>query len=233
MTPVSTGESDTIAAVASPPGQGAVSLIRVSGKDAITLVTSIFLSRKSLTPRTAVLGKIVGGDGGVIDEVLATAFPNPASYTGEDTVEIACHGGVLVTKSVLARLLEAGARAAEAGEFSRRAFQNGKMDLTQAEAVMDLISAQTERGLRAAHEQLAGRLGEEIMRLRETLLGSLAHLEATLISRKKISILRPARHSPRESRTPARGWGISSPLPIREESFAKECAPSCAGAQRR
>ena len=178
MTPVSTGESDTIAAVASPPGQGAVSLIRVSGKDAIALVTSIFRSRKPLAARTAVLGKIIAADGAVIDEVLATAFKNPASYTGEDTVEIACHGGVLVTKSVLSRILESGARAAEAGEFSRRAFQNGKMDLTQAEAVMDLISAQTERGLRAAHEQLAGRLGEEIMALRETLLGSLAHLEA-------------------------------------------------------
>ncbi len=178
MTPVSTGESDTIAAVASPPGQGAVSLIRVSGNDAITLVSSVFRSRKPLAARTAVLGKIFAADGSVIDEVLATAFTNPASYTGEDTVEIACHGGILVTKSVLARILESGARAAEAGEFSRRAFQNGKMDLTQAEAVMDLISAQTERGLRSAHEQLAGRLGQEIMGLRETLLGSLSHLEA-------------------------------------------------------
>ena len=178
MTPVSTGEADTIAAVASPPGQGAVSLIRVSGKEALDVVTSAFRSRKPLTPRTAVLGKIVAANGDVIDEVLATAFAEPASYTGEDTVEIACHGGILVTRSVLARIVEAGARPADAGEFSRRAFQNGKMDLTQAEAVMDLISAQTERGLRAAHEQLSGRLGQEILELREALLGSLAHLEA-------------------------------------------------------
>ena len=109
---------------------------------------------------------------------MLTIFPGPKSYTGEDVVEIGCHGGVLVTKGVLDALLRAGARAAGPGEFTQRAFFNGKMDLTQAEAVMDLISAQTSLSLRAAHLQLEGRLGAEIHGLRSDLLGLLAHLEA-------------------------------------------------------
>src|SRR5436190_23785919 len=113
-----------------------------------------------------------------LDDVLLTVFRAPQSYTGEDVVEIAGHGGVLVSRLILELLLRNGARSAEPGEFTQRAYLNGKMDLTQAEAVMDLISAQTDLALRAATEQLEGRLGERIRELREALLGMLAHIEA-------------------------------------------------------
>jgi len=128
--------------------------------------------------RYATLTKIVDADGETIDEVLATCFHGPRSYTGEDTVEIACHGGVLVMRRVLQRLLDVGVLPAGAGEFSQRAFLNGKMDLTQAEAVMDLISAQTELAMRAAHEQLQGTLGDSSEAIREEILGIAAHVEA-------------------------------------------------------
>lgn len=113
-----------------------------------------------------------------MDEVLLTVFPAPGSFTGEDVVEIACHGGVIVTKRILEVLLTAGAEPAGPGEFSERAFLNGKMDLTRAEAIMDLISARTDLAMKAASEQLSGRLGDEIERIRLDLVGLLAHLEA-------------------------------------------------------
>jgi tRNA modification GTPase len=146
----------TIAAIATPPGMGAVGMIRVSGPDSFIRVSDCLPSRQSaatFAERYAKLTKITAEDGEVIDEVLVTCFHGPRSYTGEDTVEIACHGGVLVMRRVLQRLLDVGIQPASAGEFSQRAFLNGKMDLTQAEAVMDLISAQTELAMRAAHEQ--------------------------------------------------------------------------------
>jgi tRNA modification GTPase len=115
---------------------------------------------------------------GVIDQVLLIVFRGPHSYTGEDLVEISCHGGILVTRKILLLLLNAGARSAEPGEFTQRAFLNGKMDLTQAEAVMDLIRAQTELALRAANEQLAGYLGHELAQIQDRLLTTLAHIEA-------------------------------------------------------
>ena len=168
---------ETIAAIATPPGQGAIALIRVSGKNAKTIAESVF-SRSIETARSQVFGEIRAEGGDTVDEVLLTWFQGPQSYTGEDVVEISCHGGLLVTRKVLDRILEAGARSAEAGEFSQRAFLNGKMDLTQAEAVMDLISAQTDLALKAAHEQLAGRLGNALLELREELIGIVAHVEA-------------------------------------------------------
>ena len=113
-----------------------------------------------------------------LDDVLLTIFRAPASYTGEDLVELTCHGGILLTRRVLESLLAAGARPARPGEFTERAFLHGKLDLTQAEAVMDLISAQTDLALRSASEQLSGRLGQRITALREILLGLVAHLEA-------------------------------------------------------
>ena len=168
----------TIAAIATPPGAGAVALLRVSGAQAREIVSSVWQGKEFTTPRLAQYGAILASDGSVLDQVLATWFRGPASYTGEDTVEIGCHGGVLVTQMLLARLLEAGAAAAEPGEFTRRAFLNRKLDLTQAEAVMDLISAQTGLALRAAQSQLAGGLGQRITALRDTLLEVLAHVEA-------------------------------------------------------
>lgn len=172
---------DAVVAIASAPGVGAVSLVRVSGAGCVEVCAEAVRVRGGLTTvreRMATLGKVVDGEGVVIDEVLMTVFRGPRSFTGEDVVEFACHGGVLVTRRVLERLLEVGCRSAEPGEFSRRAFENGKMDLTQAEAVMDLISAQTDMAMRAAHEQLQGRLGDESEELRATLIGVVAHVEA-------------------------------------------------------
>ncbi|MFT5906002.1 MAG: tRNA modification GTPase, partial [Cryomorphaceae bacterium] len=171
----------TVAAIATAPGVGAVSLIRVSGAEAVKISAAAVRCKGGLentAERYATLGKVVKADGTVIDEVLATVFRNPRSFTGEDVVELACHGGVLVTRRVLERLLECGARSAEPGEFSRRAFENGKIDLTQAEAIMDLISAQTDLAMRAAHEQMQGKLGDQSEALRENLIGVVAHVEA-------------------------------------------------------
>ena len=172
---------DTVAAIATAPGVGAVSMIRVSGPEAITVTAQALRCKSGLESkpeRYATLAKVLGADGNVIDEVLATVFVGPRSFTGENVVELACHGGVLVTRRVLERLLECGARSADPGEFSHRAFENGKLDLTQAEAIMDLISAQTDMALRAAHEQLQGKLGDQSEALRENLLGVVAHVEA-------------------------------------------------------
>lgn len=171
---------DTIAAIATPPGQGAVALLRLSGPQALEIGSRIFRSRIALasSPRSALLGIVSNAEGVKVDQALATFFPGPASYTGEDVLELACHGGVLVTRKVLEALLEAGARLALPGEFTQRAFLHGKLDLTQAEAVMDLISAQTNLALQAAQEQLEGRLGGEIHLARSELLEVLAHVEA-------------------------------------------------------
>jgi tRNA modification GTPase len=168
---------DTIAAISTPPGEGAVAVIRVSGPEAITLARRIFRSGRELTPRTLHFG-VFAENGERLDEGLLAVFPAPRSYTGENMAEIHCHGGVLVSARILEALLRAGARAAEPGEFTRRAFLNGKMDLTQAEAVMDVIRASTPRALRAAGEQLAGRLGSEVEQIRSALVGVIAHLEA-------------------------------------------------------
>jgi len=172
---------ETIAALATPPGEGALAVIRISGPEALAVANAIFSGSKSpsaMEERRVALGRVIDSQGEVIDEVLLTTFRNPSSYTGEDLVEISGHGGSLVASRVLAAALEAGARMARPGEFTERAFLNGKLNLTQAEAVMDLISASTPRAARAAASQLEGRLGEEINALRGELLESVAHLEA-------------------------------------------------------
>ncbi|MGA8657993.1 MAG: tRNA uridine-5-carboxymethylaminomethyl(34) synthesis GTPase MnmE, partial [Chthoniobacterales bacterium] len=175
-----TDNDDTIAAVSTPVGQGAIAILRVSGPATLSVLAKVFKARvksPNLVPRRLYFGEI--HDGPVkIDETLVTYFQAPNSYTGEDIVEISCHGGILVTRKILDLLLRSGARAANPGEFTQRAFLNGKMDLTQAEAVMDLIHAQTELALRAANEQLAGHLGKELDHLRDALLTVLAHIEA-------------------------------------------------------
>ena len=169
---------DTIAALATAGGTGAVALIRVSGPDAAAVVSAACGSSSEWPDRKAVLRTIRDGEGGVIDQVLVTFFHGPRSYTGEPVAEVATHGGRFVTSQVLRRLLDCGARSAGPGEFTERAFFNGKLDLTQAEAVMDLISAQSQLALRAAHEQLEGRLGQRTEGLREELIGVVAQLEA-------------------------------------------------------
>ena len=174
-------QGETIAAIATPPGEGALAVIRISGKKALSVADSVFRAAKAPSAteeRRVVFGKIVDTAGSVLDEVLLTVFRNPRSYTGEDLVEISGHGGPVVASRVLAAVLTAGARMARPGEFTERAFHNGKLDLTQAEAVMDLINAQTDRAAKAAAGQLEGRLGLEIHTLRAQLLETVAHLEA-------------------------------------------------------
>jgi len=171
---------DTIAAISTAVGEGAIAVLRVSGPEAVNLVARIFRGSAALEkmePRRSYFGEIYDVTG-VVDQVLVTIFRRPQSYTGEDLIEVSCHGGILVTRKILSLLLNAGARSAEPGEFTQRAFLNGKMDLTQAEAVMDLIRAQTELALRAANEQLAGHLGRELAKIQDQLLTTLAHIEA-------------------------------------------------------
>lgn len=174
--------ADTIAAVATPPGSGGIALLRLSGRRALevadrSLRSSAGKAPSAFTPRMAVFGEILR-DGVRVDEVVITVFRGPKSFTGEDTVEVACHGGILVTRRALESLLAAGARPAEPGEFTCRAFLNGRMDLAQAEAVADLIHARTDRALVSARAQLAGALSGRIEGLRDALMSVLAHLEA-------------------------------------------------------
>jgi len=172
--------NDTIAAISTAFGEAAIALLRLSGERAVEIAATAFRPKKEaaeLTPRVAHFGSIFDGDRR-LDDVLLTVFRAPASYTGEDVVEISCHGGVLVSRRILEVLLRAGARSAGPGEFTQRAFLNGKLDLTQAEAVMDVISAQTDLALRAASEQLEGRLGDRIRALRAAVLDTLAQVEA-------------------------------------------------------
>jgi len=175
---------DTITAVATPLGEGGLAVVRLSGPKALAVADKIFLpvgknSRKpSVAPsHTIQYGKVVRGDK-TVDEVLLAVLRAPRTFTREDTVEITCHGGILPAKLVLDTLLENGARPAEPGEFTRRAFLNGRIDLTQAEAVADLIHSRTELALAAANEQLAGKLSQRINRLRDDLMHTLAHVEA-------------------------------------------------------
>jgi tRNA modification GTPase len=169
---------ETIAAVATPPGEGAIALVRLSGPDSPKILSRIFRSSSaSIEPRHATFGRIVDG-GETIDQVLVTTYRAPASFTGEDMAEISCHGGILLAAKILELVLRHGARTAEPGEFSQRAFFNGKIDLTRAEAIMDIIRARTPLALRAAAQQLEGRLGAEILALRNSALETVAHIEA-------------------------------------------------------
>ena len=172
--------NDTIAAISTPFGEGAIALLRLSGPRAVEIARGVFRGKKGaheIMARVAQFGAIHDGKR-KLDDVLLTIFRAPASYTGEDVVEIACHGGVLISRRILELLLRQGARSAEPGEFTQRAYLHGKMDLTQAEAVMDLIGAQTDLALRAATEQLEGRLGERLRELRDRVIEVLAHIEA-------------------------------------------------------
>ena len=175
---------DPITAIATPLGEGGLAVIRLSGAQAFAIADKCFLpiGKSSLKPsaaptHTIQFGKIVR-DGNVIDEVLLAVLRAPRTFTREDTVEISCHGGLLPAKLVLDTLLAHGARLAEPGEFTKRAFLNGRIDLAQAEPVADLIHSRTELALAAANEQLAGKLSQRINRLRDDLMLTLAHVEA-------------------------------------------------------
>lgn len=173
--------SDTIAAVSTPRGKGGIAVIRISGDDVCSVVSRIFepmggRTLDSYPPRHAIYGNITDGKGNVIDSGILTVFRAPASYTGEDMAELSCHGGVYVTRTVLASVLSAGARPAEAGEFTRRAFLAGKLTLTEAEAVGMLLDADTDDRMRLASTALRGRLSESI----ESITGGLTAVMGAL-----------------------------------------------------
>ncbi len=171
-----------IAAIATPIGEGGIAVIRVSGKDAISIVDQAFEGKPLVEQPTHTVhfGKIVDKNGLPVDEVLISIFRSPKSYTGEETVEISCHGGVLVTQKVLETILALGVKSAEAGEFTQRAFLNGKLDLDQAEAVADIIHAKSIKAVDAAHQQLEGRLGDHVKKFRQQIIDATAMIELEL-----------------------------------------------------
>ncbi len=176
--------ADTIAAIATPLGEGGLAVIRISGPHALAVADQAFtpVGPYASKPSAAVshtihYGKVLRA-GQQVDEVLCAVMRAPRTFTREDVVEITCHGGVLSTKTVFDTVLECGARPALPGEFTQRAFLNGRLDLAQAEAVADLIHARTELALSAANEQLAGKLSQRINQLRDELMLTLAHIEA-------------------------------------------------------
>ncbi len=168
--------SDTIAAPATPAGTSAIAVVRVSGPDCQTLAAALF--GRTPPPRQVTHADYRDHQGRLVDDVLVTFFQGPQSYTGEDSLEISCHGNPFIAQLIAEDLFNRGCRPAEAGEFTRRAFLNGRMDLSQAEAVMDLIHARSERALTAANQQLRGSLGRHLGRLTEGLLLVLARIEA-------------------------------------------------------
>ena len=173
---------DTIAAISTPPGEGAIALVRLSGQGAVAVADKLFRGSarpSEFLPRVQHFGQVVDG-ATLIDEVLLSVHRAPASYTGEDLVEISCHGGTMLPAKILALCFRSGARAARPGEFTERAFLHGKMDLTQAEAVIDLIRAKTDLALRSATEQLEGTLGREVSAIRDELVALSAHVQASM-----------------------------------------------------
>ena len=172
--------ADTIAALATPPGVGGVGIIRVSGGLAWEIAAILFrpLQAGPWQPYLMRYGQLVDGDGQLIDEALAVVFRGPRSFTGEDVAEFHCHGGPVPLRRTLERIYALGARPAEPGEFTMRAFVHGRIDLVQAEATLDVIEAQTERGLKLALDQLQGGLSREVQAIREHVMYPLAYVTA-------------------------------------------------------
>jgi tRNA modification GTPase len=181
------GEHDqTIAALATPPGEAGIAVIRISGSDALTILDAIFRTKDGgvhtgdWKHRRLYHGVIRDERGTTVDEVICAVMRAPESYTGEESVEVSCHGGAVVVERILKIIFKKGARAAEPGEFTKRAFLNGKMDLIQAEAVCDLIHARSELQRQVAHDQLEGALSERINLLADELLRLLGEIEGNI-----------------------------------------------------
>ena len=175
-------ENATIAAISTAQGEGGVGVIRISGSDAVKIADRVFQNindrrLSSLKGYTAAFGKIIA-ENEPIDEAVALVFRAPHSYTGEDVVELSCHGGIYITQQVLRAVLDAGAVPAQAGEFTKRAFLNGKIDLTEAESVIDIISAKNRSAARAALSVKEGVLRRRITKVKDSLLSLAAHLSA-------------------------------------------------------
>lgn len=176
---------DTIAAVATGQGRAAIGIVRLSGADAIPIADRLFRSQSGIPLAGAqshrlYYGRLVATGGAVVDECLAVAMRGPGSFTGEDVVEFQCHGSPVVLRGVLRALIAAGARAALPGEFTRRAFINGRLDLTQVEAIADLLEAQSERAGAVAAGQLGGSISSRVAAIREALVGFLAHIHGAV-----------------------------------------------------
>jgi tRNA modification GTPase len=175
---------DTIVAPATPPGRGAIAIVRLSGQQAITIARRIWYPLRAsnpIMPRRLQLGEIRDpSTGAALDRAMCVVMPGPRSLTGEDIAELHCHGGSYLVRRIVALAAGEGARMAEPGEFSRRAFLNGRIDLTEAEAIADLVDARTEQALRNGIAQLAGALATRVRGLRERLIGIRAHLEAEI-----------------------------------------------------
>ena len=184
----------TIAAIStSTMSSGGISIVRMSGKDAIETADKIFVSKNGkklseASSHTVHYGNIVDEDGNIIDEVLVIVMRAPNTYTREDVVEIDCHGGILVTRKVLEAAIKAGAKPAEPGEFTKRAFLNGRIDLSQAEAVIDVINSKNEYALKSSVSQLDGKLSAKIKEMREVILNHVAYIEAALDDPEHISL---------------------------------------------
>lgn len=184
----------TIAAIStSTMSSGGISIVRMSGKDAIETADKIFVSKNGkklseVSSHTVHYGNIVDEDGNIIDEVLVIVMRAPNTYTREDVVEIDCHGGILVTRKVLEAAIKAGAKPAEPGEFTKRAFLNGRIDLSQAEAVIDVINSKNEYALKSSVSQLDGKLSAKIKKIREVILNHVAYIEAALDDPEHISL---------------------------------------------
>ena len=177
---------DTIAAISTAPGIGGIGIIRMSGDNSFNVLNKIFKAKQfesieNIKGYTIKYGKIVNPiDGRIIDEVLVSYFRAPKSYTAENVCEINSHGGMVVVKEILELCLKNGARLAEAGEFTKRAFLNGRLDLTQVEAVVDIINAKTEKESRASINQLEGNLSKEIKKIKNNILSILTYIEASI-----------------------------------------------------
>lgn len=169
---------DTVAALATPFGESAIAMIRVAGPLCQQIATDAFRLKKSPAPRRASHGTYRDVSGEVLDDVVYVLFRGPNSYTGEDVLEVSCHGNPLIATRLLEDMLARGCRQSEPGEFTRRAFLNGRMDLTQAEAVMELIQARSDRAIRVANNQLRGNFGRQLDQLKQRLLLTVATVEA-------------------------------------------------------
>jgi tRNA modification GTPase len=178
MTPSFNSETDTIVAIATPPGRGGIGIVRLSGPSARTIAEPLLKLRHPLAPTQARFAEILDTTGETLDEAVVTFFPAPHSYTSEDVVEIAAHGSPVLLDYLLRQCLSAGARLAEPGEFTQRAFLSGRLDLTQAETVNDLIEATTLHQARIAARQLGGSLSRQIAPIKQQLTSLIAALEA-------------------------------------------------------
>lgn len=171
--------TNTIAAIGTGLTNSGISIIRISGDDSLKIIEKIFNNSSKLEPNKIIYGNIINEEE-VIDTVLVSYFKAPKSYTGEDVVEINCHGGIQITKQILEYVLKSGARMAEAGEFSKRAFLNGKMDLSKAEAIIDLINAKSKIETSVFEKHLQGELAKKIRQIRQDLIDLLAHISVSI-----------------------------------------------------